>query len=396
MQHFRRNVKHQAVAALDDWVRSRFIEINTALEEIYFARADRNNVEGVGDDLKTSLLTEGTERVAAILFENPTVPDFDDAFDLLGNVGYFLAACKRHGLGEAANRSTLIGASALATTLGMQLDVVPRTTTNHLQIRNLARKGEPKSFTSLRDEAMFSNYNARAQFAFMRAAEALTRITHLGMSHPVTLDELAVAKNALADARRCNNTLFRELDTERFFFCVRPYFKTHRVGHAEYRGANAGDFAAINQIDLLLGLCRADDPQYIATLNEKNPYLLPEDRHRLAVCLDGFSLMDELLAQPDESGVNWLKPATEAFLQVCLEHGALAAQHHNMLVKKFIQQPSERVDTAHLENLTASGPPLELVLAGLERIRDLRQAANRCDIPSRFRDIERLKVMAAH
>jgi hypothetical protein len=391
----KRNGNHHTVASFDDWIRGRFVEINTALEEVYFVQADRNNVEGVGDDLKKALLLEGTERIAAVFLANPTIPDFDDAFDLLGNVGYFMAACKRHGLGEADNRSTLLEASILATRLGIQIDVVPRTTTNHLQIRNLARNAEPKAFTSLPDEALFSNYNVRAQFAFMRAAEALTRIKHLGVSHPVTLDELTVAQKALADARRFNATMFRELDTERFYFCIRPYFMSHRVGHTEYRGVNAGDFAAVNQIDLLLGLCSAGDPSYLATLNEKNPYLLPEDRHRLAACLDGFSLMDELLAPTNGSGALWLKPATEMFLQVCVEHGAFAAQHHNMLVKKFIVQPSERIEAVHLKKVTASGPPLEVLLLGLERIRDLRQAANRSDIPSRFTDVERLKAIAA-
>jgi hypothetical protein len=54
----------------------------------------------------------------------------------------------------------------------------------------------------------------------------------------------------------------RQLDVDRFFYSVRPYYKPYRVGRQEYRGANAGDFSGINEIDLLLGLCRANDPYY--------------------------------------------------------------------------------------------------------------------------------------
>lgn len=73
---------------------------------------------------------------------------------------------------------------------------------------------------------------------------------------------LLAAKQALQDVIDNNDKLFDDLNVERFFYCVRPYYKPHRVGLHEYRGANAGDFAGINVIDLLLGLCRADDPYY--------------------------------------------------------------------------------------------------------------------------------------
>ena len=59
------------------------------------------------------------------------------------------------------------------------------------------------------------------------------------------------------DVTASNNALYTQLDTERFFNCVRPYYKPYRVGKEVYRGANAGDFAGINVIDMLLGLCSA-------------------------------------------------------------------------------------------------------------------------------------------
>ena len=36
----------------DDWIRSDFVAMNTALEELYFAQADRAAVEDIGDDVK--------------------------------------------------------------------------------------------------------------------------------------------------------------------------------------------------------------------------------------------------------------------------------------------------------------------------------------------------------
>ena len=63
---------------------------------------------------------------------------------------------------------------------------------------------------------------------------------------------------------------------------MRPYYKPYRVGRQEYRGANAGDFSGINEIDLLLGLCRANDPYYAQLLMDKMLFLLPADQARLA------------------------------------------------------------------------------------------------------------------
>jgi hypothetical protein len=53
------------VEAFDDWIRTRFVELNTTLEDLYFAQEDRANVEGVGDDLKQQILEEGRVFVRA-------------------------------------------------------------------------------------------------------------------------------------------------------------------------------------------------------------------------------------------------------------------------------------------------------------------------------------------
>jgi hypothetical protein len=191
-----------------------------------------------------------------------------------------MAACRRHEITEPSRetKSPPVEASALAMQLGASLDVVPRFASAHLETHNRAINGVYKTFTSLADEELFITYNTRAALAYIRASEALLRILPLGVSHPITADLLKVATAALQDVVTSNGELFEKLDIDRFFYCVRPYYKTHRVGLHEYRGANAGDFAGINVIDLLLGLCCADDSYYSQLLVDKFLFMVPEDQ----------------------------------------------------------------------------------------------------------------------
>ena len=41
--------------AFDEWIRTSFVDMNTELEELYFAQADRAAVIGHGDPIKTAL-----------------------------------------------------------------------------------------------------------------------------------------------------------------------------------------------------------------------------------------------------------------------------------------------------------------------------------------------------
>jgi hypothetical protein len=82
--------------AFDRWIRSRFRELNTALEELYFAQDDRTAVEDVGGDLKQQLVAEGREFIVELLAEGNTDEGYEHAFDLLGNVGLYMGACRRH------------------------------------------------------------------------------------------------------------------------------------------------------------------------------------------------------------------------------------------------------------------------------------------------------------
>jgi hypothetical protein len=377
----------------DRWIRSSFIEMNTALEEIYFAQADRSAVENVGDSIKADLVEEGRAFILRLLKEGNTDEGFDSAFDLLGNVGLYMAACRRHDVTEPSRETTspLVEASGLALHLGASIGVTPRFATSHLATHNLAKHGAYKSFTSLRDELHFLNYNTRGIFAYKRAADALVRILPLGVSHPVAYDLLVDARNALADVAKWNEILFRELDVDRFFFSVRPYYKPYRVGLHEYRGANAGDFCGINEIDLLLGLCNANNIFYSQLLVDKFLFMMPDDQARLRDCMRRQSLMDSLLDEMRTSKTQpWYQKNTAMFLEVCKAHGEAALQHHNNLVQRFIEAPSKNLPEAHLTHITASGPPLEVLLRSLAKLRDLRMAAERDDIPSRYRDVKML------
>ncbi len=385
---------NKSVEVFDQWIRGSFVEMNTELEAIYYAQQDRAAVESVGGDIKDQLVEQGRVYIVDLLEEGNTDEGFDQAFDLLGNVGLYMAACRRHDITEPSRETTspLKEVSALAMHLGASLGVAPRFATSHLATHNLAIDGQYKTFTSLEAEYLFLEYNTRGVFAFKRAADALVRILPLGISHPVSYHLLMDAKIALQDVVKINHELFEQLDTDRFFYCVRPYYKPYRVGQHEYRGANAGDFAGINEIDMLLGLCSANNNSYSQLLVDKLLYMMPYDQARLRDVMRRESLLNSFLgAGESQSGEPWYQQNGALFLEVCEAHGQTAAQHHDQLVAKFIQQPSEALPQQRLENITASGPPLPVLLNSLEKLRDLRMAAERDDIPSRYRDFQRLR-----
>lgn len=390
-------MRSPAIRKLDHWIRHRFRELNTHLEELYFTQMDRQDVRGVGADERNSLLIEGKELVANVLSEDALPEDFLDGMDLLGSVGHYMAACRRHGLTdpEQEAESPLVEASTLALRLGLGLGVSPRLTTAHMQFANLAVSGTPKRFTNLPDEALFSDLNTQAQLSYMSAADQIRRIEALGLSHPASLGLLASAESALLDVAEINQKLASELNVERFYFCVRPYFMTYRVGSISYRGANAGDFASVNELDLRLGICKRDDIHYLKVIAEKLPYLLPEDRRLLERAIKGNSLLDELLEEMHDSPPSrWLRDVSSSFLRVLKVFGAVSAQHHNLLVKRFIDEATERIPQKYKARITASGPELRALLHDLERLRDLRMARERSDIPSRYRDVLRVKQFA--
>lgn len=383
------------VQAFDEWIRGRFIDLNTELEDIYAAQETRSNVVGVGDDVKKQLLEEGRELIVLLLDEGNTDEGFDRAFELLGNVGYYMSACRRHEITEPSRERTspLVEASALALHLGASLGTAPRFVTSHMETYNRAVNGRYRTFTWRTAEKVFLDYNTRSAFAYMRAADALGHIHPMGMSHPATNDLLVYARDALGDALRLNTELGEVLDIDDFFYCVRPYYKPHRVGSVEYRGANAGDFAAFNQIDMLLGLCRPTDPSYSQVVVEKMPYLTPDEQRRLHESFRHPNVLDSLLAQSEHAAEPWFQANAAAYLEVCEAHGAAAAHHHDTLVANFITAPSVAIPPEQLKGITASGPPLDVLLRSLEALRDRRLAAHRDDIPTRHSDLAALRKL---
>jgi len=380
----------------DHWIRNRFVELNTELEILYSNQTERTNVDSIGNDLKCSLEDEGREIIKTLLSEGNTDEGFDNAFDLLGNVGLYMAACRRHEITDPSKQRTspLKEASGLAMNIGASIGVTPRFATAHLSTHNKAVDGVYKSFTSLPAEKLFLDYNTKAILAYKRAADALLKLHPLGISHPLCLELLVVVKEALEEVIKSNAALYEKLNVDDFFYCVRPYYKPYHVGFQVYRGANAGDFAGINVIDILLGLCFTNEPAYSQMLVDKFLYMVPEDQSILRDCMRRTSIMEDFL-DSDVSSKNWYKNNLTLFLEICQLHGDAATQHHNQLVKKYIAGPSSALKGSQLDNITASGPPLEVLLDSLEKLRDRRAAANRDDIRTRFDDIQILKKRLA-
>ena len=379
--------------ALDQWIRTDFRQINTELEELYFDNPDLP--ECSGQEIKKRLVDEGRDLIADLLNEGNTDEGFDSGFELLGDVGFYMAACRRHDITEPSRekKSPLAEASALAMQLGASLGVIPRFASCHLETHNRAVNGEYKTFTSLADEKIFLDFNTRGVFSFIRASEALRNCLPLGVSHPITYDLLSAAKVALDEVYDSNARLFDQLDINRFFYCVRPYYRPHRVGLHEYRGANAGDFAGINVIDLLLGVCKADDPYYSQLLVDKFLFMRPDDQLVLRDCMRRKSLLDSFLdCQAEHKNDLWFQTNLRMFLEVCEAHGRVAIQHHERLVHKFIERPAESGAHTDQADLTASGPPLPVLLKGLRKLCDMRCAApDTKGFDTRYRDIQGLK-----
>ena len=384
------------VETLDDWIRTGFASMNTELEEIYFSQQDRQSVTGIGDNIKEQLVEEGRIHISALLEEGNTNEGFDSQYNLLGCVSLYMAACRRHEITEPSRETTspLVEASALALQLATTLGVTPRFATSHLSTFNPARSGTYRTFTLLKDEYIFLDYNTLGIFAYQRAADALKRILPLGISHPVSYHLFCDAKSALEDVIKFNDILFSELDTDRFFNCVRPYYKPYRVGSNIYRGANAGDFAGINVIDLLLGLCNANNPSYSQILVDKFLFMLPEEQDFLRDCMRRKNFMNQFLEEINRnSDKEWFQKNLAAFLDVIDAHGRTAAYHHDQLVNKFIIKPAASLPEEGLTNITASGPPLPMLINSLEKLRDLRLAADRDDVPSRYNDVQKLRAV---
>ena len=284
------------VAHLDAWLRTTFVEHNTALEDAYFAAGVEFLADPALDAHKHVLLHEGAANVASIA----AVPESaEDRYELLGMVGFVLGACRRH---EAEDDAVLAPVWTLAQRLGDSLGVAPRYVFAHQAFFNTAIAGRFRTFTLLPDEATFVELNGLGVLSYGTAAAALRQIPPLGVSNPLTGYLLDRARLALEDVLAFNQQIAREVPVDRFFRNIRPYFKPYRVGDRTYRGANAGDSSAINEIDVLLGLCSTSDPFYTSVVTEKIPYVPPEQQAALR-SLDGSGSLLERFESEARSGV---------------------------------------------------------------------------------------------
>jgi hypothetical protein len=219
-----------------------------------------------------------------------------------------------------------------------------------------------------------SELNAYGVLAYRRAAAALRQIPAVGVSNPIASHLLETARVALEDVLAFNRRIAREIPVDRFFRNIRPYFKPYRVGSSVHRGANAGDFSAINEIDVLLGLCDLNDPFYESIVTEKSPFVPPEDQPALRELGATGTLLARFEAEAEAGVTPQLRRNAELFLAVCQAHGAAYAFHHHALVKPFLERPAAAIPPDRFAVLSASGPPLEEVIAHLGRLSILRSA----------------------
>ena len=371
-----------AILALDHWLRGDFLRINTALDEEYFKqRVDVLHNHASTDALKMDLLRGGAPLIAAL--EDIALPGDEHAsYRLLGLVGFYLAACQRHeAFMLAPHEGARDCAWKISRRIGSALNVAPRFVFAHQSLFNDAAGGRFRTFTSLADDELFVRYNILGVLAYERAAHALRCVADVGVTNVAAAYLFDAAEAALLDVLRFNQELSKQLDVERFFLNIRPYYKTYRVGDRDYRGANAGDFSAINEIDVALGLCRLDDPFYRGIVNEKIPYVPPADRRRLDALGRQSSFLDLFLIELDATGATpvWKENAAR-YLRVCKAHGAAYAHHHNRLVKSYVEAPSQSFASTHSAGITSSGPPLSELMAMLQRLADLRLARDRGDV----------------
>ena len=106
------------------------------------------------------------------------------------------------------------------------------------------------------------------------------------------------------------------------------------------------------------------------------------------------SLLDSILKSfNSKRNQPWFKKLIAVYLRACEAHGHAASQHHNQLVKRFIETPSAKLPEEDLKGITASGPPLPVLLRSLEKLKDQRVAANRDDIPTRYADLHKLRKL---
>ncbi len=155
---------------LDAWLRTTFVERNTALEEAYFAAGVDFLDDPALDADKRVILDEG----AALAGSVDSFPDrATERYELLGMVGFVLGACRRH---ETEDVAVLAPVGEVAKRLGESLGVAPRYVFSHQTFFNTAHGGRFRTFTALPEEATFVELNALGVLASSDRPPARRRI----------------------------------------------------------------------------------------------------------------------------------------------------------------------------------------------------------------------------
>lgn len=149
-------------------------------------------------------------------------------------------------------------------------------------------------------------------------------------------------------------------------------------------------------IDVLLGLCSPHDPFYQWVTTDKYPYVTPRDQQVLRSLVGTESLLCQLVRELEIGTPSVaLRENAELLLAACQRHGAATVYHHQKLVIPFLQEPAAHAPEERQSDMTASGPPLDVVIASLARLRDLRAARNRPDLVTARSDLDRVRLLLA-
>ena len=150
---------------------------------------------------------------------------FDQAFDVLGDLGLYMASLRRHELTNPAARGALAarggdGPRPAHRRIGRRRARASRRATSRRTTSRAtgARRASPRCRTSTSSS---TTTRAGSSPTCVRA-DALMRIPPLGISHAVAETLFDDARRALEDVGKFNDVLFAELDVDRFFYSVRP------------------------------------------------------------------------------------------------------------------------------------------------------------------------------
>ena len=319
--------------AFDHWIRGSFMEINTELENLYFAQDDRADVSRCGANLKSQLRDEGHVHVVALLAEGDTGDGFETAFGVLGNVGMYLAALRRHELTNPAReeRSPFPEASSLAMHVGAALGMAPRFSTAHIAHLNFAHAGVRKSFTSLPDEILFIDENTRGILLLQLAADALAKVVPLGISSPIVDVPFAAARHALEARHRIQPAAVRQARCRALLLLRAALLQALHGGTAgvsrrerrrllRHQRARPAARPVPRQRSVLRAVARRQDVVHAAGRTR---------RGCVSACGTKVFSMSCWRWRRQHAREDWFRRNARAYLELCELFGRYASQHHD-------------------------------------------------------------------